>query len=705
MPTQPVAERRPHAVTDHGITRQDPYHWLRADNWQEVMQEPSALPADIRAYLEAENAYFAERFEAGHEALKETIYREIRGRIKEDDSGIASEDGPFAYNSRMEEGKQYPILVRTPRNGGPEEILLDCNIEAGEGYFGFGGGDHDPSHRLLAWSADRQGSEFYTLNIRDLSTGKDTGEVLEDIAGGGVWSPDSSAIYYSEYDDNHRPYRVRRHVMGTPQADDELIYEEKDSGFFVGVDETLSRRYIVIDAHDHQTSEIWVIDTHTGGPPRCIAPRQTDREYDIEDRGDTFYILTNADDAEDFKIVTAPVADPDPKNWVDLVPHQPGVLILDMILLSHHLVRLERIDGLPRIVVRPLSPRSSGERVPPEGAGEGQEEWTVKFDEEAYSLGVSAGFEFDTTTIRFTYASPTTPSRTYDLDLVTGERTLLKEQVVPSGHDPADYETRRIFAKASDGAEVPVTLLYRKGLALDGTAPALLYGYGAYGMAMPASFSVSKLSLVDRGFVYATAHVRGGMDKGYGWYKEGRREFKTNTFTDFIAAAETLVAQGFAAPDKIVAEGGSAGGLLMGAIANMRPELWAGIIAEVPFVDVLNTMLDDTLPLTPPEWPEWGNPIESRADYDRIASYAPYEQVAAKSYPPIFALAGLTDPRVTYWEPAKWVAKLRATKTDHNPLYLKTHMEAGHGGASGRFDQLKETALSYAFALSCVGKA
>ncbi len=705
MPTPPVAERRPHAITDHGITRQDPYHWLRADNWQEVMQEPSALPADIRAYLEAENAYFAERFEAGHEALKETIYREIRGRIKEDDSGIASADGPFAYNSRMEEGKQYPILVRTPRDGGPEEILLDCNIEAGDGYFGFGGGDHDPSHRLLAWSADRQGSEFYTLNIRDLATGKDTGEVLEDIAGGGVWSPDSSAIYYSEYDDNHRPYRVRRHVMGTPQADDELVYEEKDPGFFVGVDETLSRRFIVIDAHDHQTSEIWVIDTQTGGPPRCIAPRQTDREYDIEDRGDTFYILTNADDAEDFKIVTAPVADPDPKNWVDLVPHQAGVLILDMILLSHHLVRLERIDGLPRIVVRPLSPRPSGERVPPEGAGEGQAEWTVKFDEEAYSLGMSAGFEFDTTTIRFTYASPTTPSRTYDLDLVTGERTLLKEQVVPSGHNPADYETRRIFAKAPDGAEVPVTLLYRKGLALDGTAPALLYGYGAYGMAMPASFSVSKLSLVDRGFVYATAHVRGGMDKGYGWYKKGRREFKTNTFTDFIAAAETLVARGFAAPDKIVAEGGSAGGLLMGAITNMRPELWAGIIAEVPFVDVLNTMLDDTLPLTPPEWPEWGNPIESRADYDRIASYAPYEQVAAKVYPPIFALAGLTDPRVTYWEPAKWVAKLRATKTDDNPLYLKTHMEAGHGGASGRFDQLKETALSYAFALSCVGKA
>lgn len=690
MPTPPVAERRQHATTHHGITRQDPYHWLRADNWQEVMQDPSTLPADIRSYVEAENAYFAEAFETAHEALTDKIYREIRGRIKEDESGIPSADGPWAYNSRMEEGKQYPILVRTPRDGGDEEVLLDCNVEAGDGYFGFGGGDHDPSHRLLAWSADRQGSEFYTLHIRDLATGKDTGEIIEDVAGGGVWSADSSAIYYSEYDDNHRPFRVRRHVLGTPQADDEIVYEEKDPGFFVGVDETLSRNYIVIDAHDHQTSEFWLIDTRTGGAPKLVSPRLTDREYDVEDRDGVFYILTNADGAEDFKIVTVAADNPAAENWIDLVPHRPGVLILDIILLSHHLVRLERSEGLPRIVVRNL---------------DDGEEWTVKFDEEAYALGMSAGFEFDTRTIRFTYSSPTTPSRTYDLDLVTRERTLLKEQVVPSGHNPDDYETRRIFATAKDGERVPVTLLYRKGLKLDGQAPALLYGYGAYGMALPAGFSVSKLSLVDRGFVHATAHIRGGMDKGYAWYKNGRREQKANTFTDFIAAAETLIELGYTSKQRIVAEGGSAGGLLMGAVTNMRPDLWAGVIAEVPFVDVLNTMLDETLPLTPPEWPEWGNPITDKAAYDRIAGYAPYEQVASIDYPPIFALAGLTDPRVTYWEPAKWVARLRATKTDSNPLYLKTHMGAGHGGASGRFDQLKETGLSYAFALSCVGLA
>lgn len=690
MPTPPVAERRQHATTNHGITRQDPYHWLRADNWQEVMQDPSTLPADIRSYVEAENAYFAEAFETAHEALTDKIYREIRGRIKEDESGIPSADGPWAYNSRMEEGKQYPILVRTPRDGGDEEVLLDCNVEAGDGYFGFGGGDHDPSHRLLAWSADRQGSEFYTLHIRDLATGKDTGEIIEDVAGGGVWSADSSAIYYSEYDDNHRPFRVRRHVLGTPQADDEIVYEEKGPGFFVGVDETLSRNYIVIDAHDHQTSEFWLIDTRTGGAPKLVSPRLTDREYDVEDRDGVFYILTNADGAEDFKIVTVAADNPAAENWIDLVPHRPGVLILDIILLSHHLVRLERSEGLPRIVVRNL---------------DDGEEWTVKFDEEAYALGMSAGFEFDTRTIRFTYSSPTTPSRTYDLDLVTRERTLLKEQVVPSGHNPDDYETRRIFATAKDGERVPVTLLYRKGLKLDGQAPALLYGYGAYGMALPAGFSVSKLSLVDRGFVHATAHIRGGMDKGYAWYKNGRREQKTNSFTDFIAAAETLIEVGYTSKQRIVAEGGSAGGLLMGAVTNMRPDLWAGVIAEVPFVDVLNTMLDETLPLTPPEWPEWGNPITDKAAYDRIAGYAPYEQVASIDYPPIFALAGLTDPRVTYWEPAKWVARLRATKTDSNPLYLKTHMGAGHGGASGRFDQLKETGLSYAFALSCVGLA
>jgi oligopeptidase B len=617
------------------------------------------------------------------------IYGEIRGRIKEDEAELPDPDGPWAYSSRMLTGEQYPLVVRTPRAGGEETVLLDCNAEAGDAYFGFGGADHSPDHALLAWAVDRQGSEYYTVHIRDLATGKDMGEVIADTADGGSWAPDGRSIYYTEYDDSHRPFRVRRHVLGTTQADDEIVFEEADPGFFVGVGETLSRQFMAIDVHDHQTSEAWLI-ARDGGAPRLVSARQAEREYDIEERNGLLYILTNADGAEDFKIVTAPVETPDAAHWVDLVPHTPGVLILDLIVLANHLVRLERVEGLPRIVVRDLRD---------------DREWTVKFEEEAYSLGMAAGYEFDVNTIRFTYSSPTTPQQTYELNLDTGARVLLKQQEVPSGHDPADYVTRRIFAPAADGETVPVTLLYRKGTLLDGSAPALLYGYGAYGISMPAAFSVSALSLVDRGFIHATAHIRGGMEKGYRWYRLGRREHKANSFSDFIAAAEKLIADGYTAKGRIVAEGGSAGGMLMGAVANMRPELWAGVLAIVPFVDVLNTMSDDTLPLTPPEWPEWGNPMESEEDFRRISAYAPYEQITAHDYPPILALAGLTDPRVTYWEPAKWVAKLRAIKTGETALYLKTYMEAGHQGASGRFDRIKETALGYAFAAVCAGLA
>lgn len=688
-PAAPVAERREHVVTQFGMSRRDPYAWLRADNWQEVMQAPESLPTHIRSYLDAENDYFNLSFEAERQPLIDAIYEEIRGRIKEDEVDLPDPDGPWAYNSRMLTGQQYPLVVRTPRLGGEETVLLDCNAEAGDAYFGFGGAEHSPDHRLLAWAVDRQGSEFYTVHFRDIATGKDTDEVLEDTADGGAWSPDGRAMYYTEYDDSHRPFRVRRHLLGEPQSADAIVFEEPDPGFFVGVGETLSRAFMTIDVHDHQTSEIWLIGRE-GGEPMLISARVAEREYDIEERQGLLYILTNADGAEDFKIATAPADSPAADNWTDLVPHRAGVLILDMIVLANHLVRLERVDGLPRIVVRDLR--------------EGRE-WTVAFEEEAYSLGMSAGYEFDVNTIRFTYSSPTTPQQTYELDLDTGARTLLKQQEVPSGHDPADYVTRRIFAPAPDGETVPVTLLYRRTTAIDGTAPALLYGYGAYGMSMPASFSVSALSLVDRGFVYATAHVRGGMEKGYRWYRMGRREHKPNSFSDFIAAAESLVADGYAAAGRIVAEGGSAGGLLVGAVANMRPDLWAGILALVPFVDVLNTMSDDGLPLTPPEWPEWGNPIVSEGDFHRIAGYAPYEQVRPQPYPPMLVLAGLTDPRVTYWEPAKWVARLRSVKTDSKPLYLKTYMDAGHQGASGRFDRIKETALAYAFAASCVGLA
>ncbi|MGE3627086.1 MAG: S9 family peptidase, partial [Hyphomicrobiales bacterium] len=413
-------------------------------------------------------------------------------------------------------------------------------------------------------------------------------------------------------------------------------------------------------------------------------------EYSVDHHGGRLVILTNKDGAEDFKIVSAPVDAPSPDNWTEIEPHKPGRLILDMVCYADYLVRLERENGLPRIVIRNWS----------DG-----EEHSVAFDEEAYALGLSHGYEFDTQQIRFTYSSMTTPAQVYDYDIPSRKRVLRKTQEVPSGHDPDDYVTRRVLAPAHDGETVPVSLLYRKSTPLDGSAPLLLYGYGSYGMAIPASFSTNCLSLVDRGFVYAIAHIRGGKDKGYRWYRQGRGVFKTNTFRDFISCGEYLAREKFTARGNIVAHGGSAGGMLMGAVANMAPGLFRGIIAEVPFVDVLTTMLDDTLPLTPPEWPEWGNPIESAEAYRTIAAYSPYDNVKAQAYPHILALAGLTDPRVTYWEPAKWVARLRALRTDGNLTLLKTNMDAGHAGASGRFDRLKEVALSYAFALMVTGRA
>ncbi|WP_029042649.1 S9 family peptidase [Cucumibacter marinus] len=688
-PEAPIAAQKPFSASIHGITREDPYHWLRAENWQAVMRDPEVLDTEIRDYLEAENAYFEEQFGKPSAALQEAIYTEIRGRIKEDDSGIPSPHGPYAYNSRMLKDQQYPLLVRTPREGGDETVLLDCNAEAGDGYFGLGGAAHDPTHRYLAWSADRNGSEYYTIRIRDLSTGRELEDVIEGTSGGAVWDNKGEVIFYTLVDDNHRPYRIMRHRLGTPVSEDALVYEEKDSGFFIGAGKTLSHRFIVVNAHDHETSEWYLIDADAPeSAPQLVSARQTGREYAINERGGLLYILTNAGDAEDFKIVTAPADNPGEENWTDLVPHREGVLVLDFALLADHMIRLERVAGLPRIVIRDLN------------TGDEKE---VSFDEEAYALGMSTGYEFDTATFRFTYSSPTTPSETYDYDAATGERTFLKRREVPSGHNPQDYVTHRLMAKAPDGEDVPVTILHRADLTPGADTPCLLYGYGAYGHSIPAGFGISQLSLVDRGFVYAIAHIRGGKDKGFRWYRDGKKDKKTNTFTDFIAAAEMLVAKGLTGKGRIVAQGGSAGGMLMGAIANQRPDLFAGIIAQVPFVDVLNTMLDETLPLTPPEWPEWGNPITSEVDYATIAAYSPYDNVSAQDYPAMLVEAGLTDPRVTYWEPAKWVAKLRATKTDTNPLYLKTNMGAGHAGASGRFDAIKETARAYAFAVAATG--
>jgi oligopeptidase B len=687
----PVAERRPVSATHHGITRTDDYAWLRADNWQQVMRDPSVLPADIRAYLEAENAY-ADAAMADVTALKDKLFAEMRARIKGDDFSVPSPDGAYAYGIRFTHGAEHPMIVRTDRDDGNETVLLDANaLAAGKAYFHLGGTAHSPDHKLLAHASDEMGSEYYDIRIRDIATGKDLDDFIPATTGSPVWAADGRTLFYVWVDENHRPAKVFRHVVGTDPAEDALVHADTNPGYFLSVGKTQSDRYILIDSHDHETAEIRILEADDpAGVPRLVAERRPAEKYSVEHSGDLFYILTNIGDAEDFRIVTAPVATPDRAHWRDLVPHRLGRLILYITAYKDFLVRLEREGGLPRIVIRQLA--DGGEHA-------------IAFDEEAYSLGMASGFEFDASTIRFTYSSMTTPARVYDYDMAARTRALRKEDEVPSGHDPADYVTRRIFARAPDGAEVPISLLYRRETPIDGTAPCLLYGYGAYGIAMTASFSTTRLSLVDRGFVYAIAHIRGGKEKGFRWYADGRREKKVNTFTDFIAAGRHLFAEGYVGADRIVGWGDSAGGLLVGAVANMAPDLFAGLIAEVPFVDTLNTMLDETLPLTPPEWPEWGNPITSEADFRTIAAYSPYDNVGAHDYPAILALAGLTDPRVTYWEPAKWVVKLRATKTDSRLLLLKTNMDAGHGGAAGRFDRLQETAFAYAFALKVTGRA
>ena len=684
---QSVPARRTTHVA-HGRTLVDDYGWLRAENWQEVLKDPAALPAEIREVLERENRH-AEAVLAPTGALQKSLVKEMRGRIKEDDEDVPQTDGPFEYYDRYREGGEHELVCRRKRASSEEEILLDGDALAkGKAFFEIGGAEISPDHTRLAWSADERGSEYYTVRVRDLASGADLPDLIEESDGEMVWSADGASFLYIRLDENHRPSRVYRHHLGQDPATDELIFEETDPGWFMNVWRSRSRRFAIIHLTDHDSAEAHLLDLHDpASKPRLVAARESGLRYDVEHHGHRLFIRTNADGCEDFKLVEAPLSDPSRVNWKDVIPYRPGRMITRISAYKNHLVRLERENCLPQIIIRDIV---SGE------------EHAIAFDEEAYSLSLHGSREFDTTNMRFAYSSMTTPEETYDYDMVTRARVLRKRQTIPSGHDPARYVTRRIFAKAQDGAEVPISLLYMKDTPLDGSAPLFITGYGSYGHAYPASFSSRRLSLVDRGFVYAIAHVRGGTDKGWGWYKDGKLQNKPNTFSDFIAATRHLAALKFTTEGRIVASGGSAGGMLMGAIANMAPSLYAGIIADVPFVDVMNTILDATLPLTPPEWLEWGDPITDPKAYDCMLSYSPYDNVKAQAYPAILALGGLTDPRVTYWEPAKWVARLRATMTGGGPVLLKTNMDAGHGGASGRFDSLKDTALEFAFAIAAV---
>lgn len=689
-PAPPKVEKKPEKSVHHGITRIDNYAWLKVSNWYDVLKDPSLLDRNIRRHLEAENTY-QKKLMADTKALQKKLFAEMKARIKEDDSSVPVKDGPYAYGISFTTGGEQPQYFRTPREGGNKLIYLDGDKEAsGKAFFQLGSTNYSPNHKKFVWSYDDMGSELYTMHVREFEGMKDLPDILTDTAGDGIWDAASEGFFYTRMDANNRPSQLYYHRLGTHQDEDRLVFREDDPGFFITVQGSRLNDFIFIDTHDHETSEIWLIPANKPlTKPRRVKKRQQGIEYHIMPGGDIFYIRTNQDGARDFKIMTTPVQSFTPENWQEFIPHEEGRLLLSHDVYEKHLVWLERKEGLPRIIIMDRKAGTAG---------------TIAFDEEAYSLALIGASEYKTDIVRFSYSSMKTPDQIIDYNMADGTRTLLKTLEVPSGYDSSNYITHRLMAPTEDSELVPVSLLYHKNTPLDGSAPCLLYGYGAYGITIPASFDSDIFSLVDRGFVYAIAHTRGGEDKGFAWYETGKHKHKHNTFHDFIATGRYLVQKGFTSHDRLIAYGGSAGGMLLGAVANMAPQDFGGIIATVPFVDVLTTMLDAALPLTPPEWPEWGNPITSVEDYKLIASYSPYDNVKKQAYPHILAIGGLTDPRVTYWEPAKWVARLREMKTDNNPVLLRINMGAGHAGATGRFSQLEETAYTYAFALKITGK-
>jgi oligopeptidase B len=680
--TPPTAPRRPHVLSIHGDERVDDWYWMRDRD------DPAVI-----AHLEAENAY-AEAVLAPGAKLRDGIFTEIRGRIQETDASAPMPDGPWAYYTRTVEGEQYAIHCRRRRDGGPEQMLLDENeLAAGHDYFSLGGFEISPDHRLLAYSTDETGGERYTLRFRDLEQCEDLPDVVDDVTYGLAWSDDVRTIFYVRPDEAVRPHEVWRHHLGTPTSDDVRVFREDDERFFLGVGRTRSGRYVLIDAESKLTSETWFIPSDAPEqPPTVIAGREHEHEYSVEhhehpDLGDRFLIVTNSDGARNFRVVAAPVADPGRDNWTELVAHDDAVRIDSVDAFRDHLAISERANGLDRVRVLQFATGT----------------WrTLPASDPVYSMWVGANLEFDARALRYGYTSLVAPVTDLDYDPVSGEATVVKVQPVLGDYDASAYTSARLWATAADGTLIPISVVHRRDVALDGRAPALLAGYGAYEHSSDPVFRTARLSLLDRGFVFAIAHVRGGGELGREWYEQGRLEHKENTFTDFVACAEALVEHGYTAPARIVARGGSAGGLLMGAVANLRPDLFAAIVAEVPFVDVVTTMLDPELPLTVTEWEEWGDPREA-ADYARMKAYSPYDNVTAQPYPAMFVTTGLNDPRVQYWEPAKWVAKLRSLTTSQNPIVLRTELEAGHGGPSGRYDAWRDEATVLAFVCMSVG--
>ncbi|HET8684849.1 MAG TPA: S9 family peptidase [Micromonosporaceae bacterium] len=690
LPSPPVAKRVPTERVHHGDTVLDDYAWLRAKD------DPDTI-----AYLKAENAYTEAA--TGHLGrLREALFDEIRQRTQETDLSVPARKGGYWYYTRTVEGKQYGIRCRravregevdppATADGGPldgEEVLLDGNqLAEGHEFFSLGTFDVSPDGRWLAYSVDFSGDERFTLHVKDLATGTVLPDEVPNVFHGSAWSADASTLFYLTVDDAWRPYRVWRHLVGSPTSTDEMVYEERDERFWVGVSLTRSEKFIVIDVHSKVTSEVHLIPAGTpAATPQVVAPRRQGVEYAVEHHGHRLLILHN-DGAEDFELAYTSVDTPG--EWLPLVAHSPGTRLTDVDAFAHHLVMTQRRDGLTALRVLPLD-TSDG--------------YDVSFPEPIYTVALGNNPEYHTSVVRLGYASLVTPDSVYDYDLVTRRMVLRKRRPVLGGYDPEQYEQHREWALADDGTRVPVSLVCRKGTPRDGSAPCVLYGYGSYEASMDPWFSIPRLSLVDRGLVFAIAHIRGGGELGRRWYDDGKLLAKKNTFTDFVACARHLVKVGWTSTDRLVARGGSAGGLLMGAVANLAPEAFAGIVAQVPFVDALNTILDPSLPLTVTEWEEWGNPLESPEVYEYMRAYTPYENVAAVSYPAILAVTSLNDTRVLFHEPAKWVAKLRAVAPAGRYL-LKTEMEAGHGGPSGRYDAWKEEAFVMAWILDLVNAA
>jgi oligopeptidase B len=667
----PIAKRVPKEILQHGETRVDPYFWLRDRD------DPDTI-----AYLEAENAYTEATLHPSAD-LREQLYQEMLGRIQQTDSSAPVPHGGFFYYTRTVEGLQYPIYCRKHGSlDGLEQVILDLNLLAkDQSYLRLGNIATSPDHRLLAYSLDTSGDEVYVTRVKDLATEELLPDSIANTYYGLEWSEDGRSLVYITLDDAKRPYQAWRHLLGST-APDTLLYEEADERFHLTVHKSRSRRFLFLQMDSAASSEVHYLDAFDStAVPQLFAARQTDVEYDVEHRGDTFYIRTT-EGGRNYRVLTCPVSDPARANWIEFIPHRAAVMVESVDAFARHLVITEREDGLRRMEIRPF---------------DGAAPHVVAVPEAAYTLYPRDNAEFDTHILRFEYTSLVTPRTAFDYNMDTRERVLVKQVPVP-GYDPSQYETIRLHATSHDGVSVPLSVVYRKGIARDGSSPALLYGYGSYGISSDPAFSSDRLALIDRGFVYAIAHIRGGADLGKPWHDAGKLLQKRNTFEDFIAAAQFLIEQRYTSPDRLAIMGGSAGGLLVGAVLNMRSDLFHAAVAKVPFVDVLNTATDPTLPLTVIEYDEWGN-SNFKEFWEYIRSYSPYDNVQPQRYPHMLVTAGLNDPRVSYWEPAKWVAKLRTMKTGDNLLLLRTNMDAGHGGASGRYERLKETAIDYAFLL------